>query len=95
MVGRLAGMDEQEQTTKTGTEQRAPADWREYRRMRAWELAQAGWTQQAIAEALGVTHGAVSQWLKRAGEGGLEALRTKKAAGPRPKLTDEQRRQLV
>jgi len=39
-------------------------DWREGRRFRAWELREKGWTQQRIAEALGVTQGAVSQWLK-------------------------------
>ena len=39
-------------------------DWKEGRRLRAWELYQAGWKQVAIAEALGVTPGAVSQWLK-------------------------------
>ncbi len=44
-----------------------PTDWREGRRFRAWDLAQQGWKQQDIAAALGVTHGAVSQWLTRAG----------------------------
>jgi transcriptional regulator with XRE-family HTH domain len=34
-----------------------------------------GWKQKDIAEALGVTKGAVSQWLKRAREGGIDALR--------------------
>ena len=38
-------------------------DLKEYRRFRAWELRQEGWTQRRIAEALGVTQGAVSQWL--------------------------------
>ncbi len=44
----------------------ARLDWREGRRRRAWELAQQGWKHQDIAAALGVTPGAVSQWLKRA-----------------------------
>jgi DNA-directed RNA polymerase specialized sigma24 family protein len=43
-----------------------PTDWREGRRLRAWELAQQGWKQTDIAAALGVTHGAISQWLTRA-----------------------------
>jgi nucleotide-binding universal stress UspA family protein len=44
-------------------------NWREGRRLRAWELHQKGWQQRAIADALGVTQGAVSQWLKRGREG--------------------------
>jgi transposase len=68
-----------------------PRDWREARRLRAWELKRQGWQQQAIAAALGVTPGAVSQWLKRAAEGGLEALRNRIRPGPTPRLTLEQR----
>jgi predicted transcriptional regulator len=44
----------------------ARLDWREGRRRRAWELKEAGWKQQDIAVALGVSGGAVSQWLTRA-----------------------------
>jgi transposase len=70
-------------------------DWREGRRRRAWELKEQGWKQQDIAAALGVTPGAVSQWLKRAREGGgMEALRRRPAPGRRPKLTPAQRAQL-
>ena len=70
-------------------------DWREGRRRRAWELKQAGWKQQDIAAALGVTPGAVSQWLKRAREhGGVEALRRHPAPGRQPRLTPAQRAQL-
>jgi transposase len=69
-------------------------DWREGRRRRAWELKQLGWKQRAIAAALGVTPGAVSQWLKRAREEGVEALRRHPAPGPQPKLTAEQLAQL-
>jgi transposase len=46
------------------------ADWREERSKHAWELKQAGRTQKEIAEVLGVTEGAVSQWMKSASEGG-------------------------
>jgi transposase len=67
-----------------------PRDWREARRLRAWELKQKGWKQKDIAEALGVSDGAVSQWLTRAREGGSEALRSNPAPGPTPKLTEEQ-----
>jgi transposase len=75
-------------------EQREPGDWREGRRLRAWELKQQNWNQQAIADALGVTPGAVSQWMRRAREGGVEALRRRVAPGSPPKLTAEQRGQL-
>lgn len=71
-----------------------PRDWREGRRFRAWELKQQGWKQVCIAEALGVTAGAVSQWLKRAREGGIETLRRNPAPGPQSRLTDEQRAQI-
>ncbi len=67
-----------------------PKDWREARRLRAWELKQKGWKQKAIAEALGVTPGAVSQWMKRAREGGAVALRSRPAPGPTPRLSQEQ-----
>ncbi len=69
-------------------------DWREGRRRRAWELKQQGWKQTAIAAALGVTPGAVSQWLKRARVQGVDALRRHPAPGPPPKLTVAQRAQI-
>ncbi len=69
-------------------------DWLEGRRKRAWELKQQGWKQQDIAVALGVTKGAVSQWMRRAREGGVEALRRHPPPGPTPKLTAEQRTHL-
>ncbi len=62
----------------------------EWRRFRAWELHEAGWSQARIAEALGVTGGAVSQWFKRVREAGLGALRSRREeSGRRPGLTDE------
>lgn len=71
-----------------------PVDWREGRRLRAWELAEQGWKQQAIAAALGVSQGAVSQWLSRARAAGPAALRRRPPPGRRPRLTDEQRAQI-
>src|SRR5258706_5558460 len=74
---------------------KARLDWREGRRRRAWELKQAGWKQTEIAAALGVTSGAVSQWLTRARADGVEeGLRAHPASGRPPKLTPEQRAQL-
>ena len=72
----------------------APRDWREGRRLRAWELHEAGWLGRRIAEALGVTPGAVSQWLRRGRNGGREALRTKPRPGKQPRLTADQRAQV-
>ena len=72
-----------------------PRDWREGRRLRAWELKQQGWTQRLIAAALGVTPGAVSQWMTRVRQGGVQGLRRRIAPGPQPKLTAEQRAQLL
>ena len=66
----------------------------EWRRLQAWRLHQQGWTGRAIAQALGVTEGAVSQWLKRAREHGEAALYHRMPPGPTPKLTAEQRAQL-
>jgi transposase len=72
---------------------RGATDWREGRRFRAFELKQQGWSQQRIAEALGVSKkGAVSQWMKRARDGGgVEALKRRPAPGARPRLSEEQR----
>jgi|SRR5687768_8656262 len=67
-----------------------PHDWKEGRRLRAWALAQDGWKQRDIAAALGVTEGAVSQWLTRARAGGVEALRRRPPPGAPPKLPRDQ-----
>jgi transposase len=71
------------------------ADWREERRKRAWALKHEGWPQKEIARALGVSAGAVSQWLKRAREeGGVEALTRRPPPGMTPRLSVEQRAQI-
>lgn len=67
-----------------------PNDWREGRRLRAWELHQQGWKQKDIAMALGVSAGAVSQWLKRGRAGGVEHLRRQPPPGAQPRLSPEQ-----
>ena len=71
-------------------------NWREGRRLRAWELFQEGWPEQRIAEALGVTKGALSQWLSWARAHGPQALRHYcKPPSPQPKLAHQQRLQLL
>jgi transposase len=67
-----------------------PHNWKEARRLQAWHLMQQGWSQCEIAEALGVSEGAVSQWRKRAREGGLEALRQRPRSGAPRRLTADQ-----
>ena len=62
------------------------ADWREERRKRAWKLKEQGWQQQDIAVALGVSDGAVSQWMKRGREGGIEALEAHPPKGVSPRI---------
>jgi transposase len=65
-------------------------DWREWRRLRAWDLKQHGWKQCEIAAALGVTEGAVSQWVSRGRTGGVAALRHRPPPGPPSRLTPQQ-----
>jgi transposase len=69
-------------------------NWREGRRLRALELKERGWKQTEIADALGVSEGAVSQWMKRAREEGVEGLRHKPPPGATPRLSDQERAQL-
>ena len=64
--------------------------WKEVRRLQAWTLKQRGWRQRQIAEALGVSEGAVSQWIARAREGGVEALRRRPPPGASRRLSPEQ-----
>lgn len=64
----------------------SPRNWKEARRLQAWRLKQRGWSQRQIAEALGVSEGAVSQWMKRARNGGADALRHRPPPGAPARL---------
>ncbi len=75
------------------TSKRLADSW-EWQRQRAWELHHQGWWQKDIAAALGVSCAAVCQWIKRAHEKGVEALRTQPRPGGPAKLTVEQRAQI-
>jgi transposase len=77
-----------------GTTTPSPHDWKEWRRLRAWELKQQGWSQHDIADALDASKGAVSQWIHRAEDGGSEALRSHASPGHPAKLTSAQRLQI-
>jgi transposase len=76
------------------TSAKQPHTWREGRRLRAWELHQQGWGLRQIARVLGVTPGAVSQWLTRAHAAGPAALRDQPPPGRPARLTAAQRAQL-
>lgn len=65
----------------------SPTNYREGRRLRAWQLYENGWKQKDVAEALGVSEGAVSQWISKAQANGTQALRRVPHPGPHPKLS--------
>jgi transposase len=69
-----------------------PHDWREWRRIRVLQLKQHGWRHRAIAEALGASEVSVRRWLRRARDGGPEALLSRTAPGHPPKLSPAQKR---
>jgi transposase len=69
---------------------RTPIAWKDARRLPAWQLKQQGWSQRRIAEALGVSEGAVSQWVTRARTAGPDALRHRSPPGAPSRLTAEQ-----
>ena len=68
----------------------------QWRRQRALQLREENWSLSSIAEALGVTPGAVSQWLTTSQEQGEQALLSQRSrTGRRPKLTAEQTTRLL
>jgi transposase len=69
---------------------RSPRTWKAARRFQAWQHQQHGWSPRHIAEALGVSEAAVSQWLRRAREGGPEALRHQPPPGAPRRLAADQ-----
>src|SRR5919199_6708392 len=69
---------------------RSARTWKEARRLQAWHLKQQGWPQRQIAAALGVSAGAVSQWMTRARQGGTAALRARPSPGAPRRLTPAQ-----
>lgn len=56
-------------------------DWKEYRRYRALALYRQGEKKAQIARTLGVSPGAVTQWLQAVEQGGEAALQTRKPSG--------------
>jgi transposase len=67
-------------------------EWKEIRRWRAFDLKQGGWKQKDIAEALGVTAGAVSQWMTAVQTRGQEALCARPHTGAPSRLLEAKKR---
>ena len=68
-----------------------PEDWREWRRMRVFDLKQQGWRQRDIAEALAASEVSISRWLSRVRQGGPKALLARPAPGRPPRLSPQQK----
>ena len=64
------------------------------RRQRAWKLHRRGWPHALIAEALGVTEGAISRWIGVASRDGSKALRAKSRLGQSARLSKLQLQKL-
>jgi transposase len=69
-------------------------DWKEGRRLRALELLAQGYRPSTVARVLGVSPGAVSQWIKRAKHGGPVALFRRRRRGRAARLDAEQLNEL-
>jgi transposase len=67
-------------------------NWKEIRRWRALDLKRDGWKQEDIAIALGVTPGAVSQWLTVVEVQGEQALHARPHPGEIPKFSETKKR---
>ena len=63
---------------------------KEARRVQAYALKQKGWKQVRIAQALGVTKGAVSQWMKCAQQAGKAGLAARPRCGAPRRLSEAQ-----
>lgn len=66
----------------------------ERRRLRAINLKNKGWSQYKIANHLGVSFEAVSNWVEAYAESGIEGLKSKGSPGPKSNLTGDKCKQL-
>lgn len=64
-------------------------------RYRAVKLREKKWQVCQIAEAFGVNRRAVTRWLTKYRLHGKKALKSKKAKGPQPKLSQEDRKSIL
>ena len=62
----------------------------EHLRLRAVERIEAGERVVDVARAIGFESSVISRWMSRYRKHGIEALYSRKASGPKPRLDDEQ-----
>ena len=67
----------------------------ERRRRLAVERVLEGYSQQEVAEFLGVAKSSVSEWMTKYRQGGVEALTSKPHPGRPPRLTAEQEQEIL
>lgn len=67
----------------------------EYRRAEAVLYKAEGLSYRAIARRMGTSYSAVFSWVRRYGEGGVEALKTKPHPGGKPRITEDQRKTIA
>ena len=84
---------EERRIRKLAGARHAPADW--IRRAQIIALSWDGWRVPAIAEALGCSQKAVRYRLARFAADGLDGLGDRPGAGRRPRISQDQRSQLI
>ncbi len=67
----------------------------EKQRFRAIELRRSGWRVSEIAAAFGMNRRAVTRWFTAYKRGGRRALLSKKAPGPKPKLSARESAKII
>ena len=67
----------------------------EHYRFQAVDLRKKGWKINKIAEAFGVERESVSRWISKAGKYGKNSLKSTKAKGKKPKLTEEEQKRII
>ena len=84
---------EERKIRKLAGARHAPADW--IRRAQMIALSWEGWRVPAIAEALGCSQKAVRYRLARFTADGLDGLGDRPGAGRKPRISQDQRSQLI
>ncbi|MEK6891968.1 MAG: IS630 family transposase [Nanoarchaeota archaeon] len=80
---------------KKGDGRSIPREALEHYRFQAVKLKNKGWKINKIAEAFEVTREAVSRWISKYKKQGLDSLKRTKANGAKPKLTIEEKEEIL